>query len=96
MFKEQQQIANAEIYNLMISQQKTIEENRAKEKRVARELHDGVLGKIFGVEWIDTMNTAQDQHAIKSRLEYLAELKADWTRHIWEISMIWIEKTVLN
>ena len=77
MFKEQQQIANAEIYNLMISQQKTIEENRAKEKkRVARELHDGVLGKIFGVRMnLDTMNTAQDQHAIKSRLEYLAELK---------------------
>lgn len=77
MFKEQQQIANAEIYNLMISQQKTIEENRAKEKkRVARELHDGVLGKIFGVRMnLDTMNTAQDQYAIKSRLEYLAELK---------------------
>lgn len=77
MFKEQQQIANAEIYNLMISQQKTIEENRAKEKkRVARELHDGVLGKIFGVRMnLDTMNTAQDQHAVKSRFEYLAELK---------------------
>nr|WP_315175083.1 sensor histidine kinase [uncultured Flavobacterium sp.] len=77
MFKEQQQIANGEIYNLMISQQKTIEENRAKEKkRVARELHDGVLGKMFGVRMnLDTMNTAQDDHAIKSRLEYLAELK---------------------
>lgn len=77
MFKEQQQIANGEIYNLMISQQKTIEENRAKEKkRVARELHDGVLGKMFGVRMnLDTMNTAQDEHAIKSRLEYLAELK---------------------
>ncbi|MEM0576262.1 tetratricopeptide repeat-containing sensor histidine kinase [Flavobacterium polysaccharolyticum] len=77
MFKEQQQIANAEIYNLMISQQKTIEDNRAKEKkRVARELHDGVLGKMFGVRMnLDTMNTAQDEYAIKSRLEYLAELK---------------------
>lgn len=77
MFKEQQQLANAEIYNLMISQQKTIEENRNKEKkRVARELHDGVLGKMFGVRMnLDTMNTAQDEHAIKSRLKYLAELK---------------------
>lgn len=77
MFKEQQQIANGEIYNLMISQQNSIEENRAKEKkRVARELHDGVLGKMFGVRMnLDTMNTAQDEDAIKSRLEYLAELK---------------------
>ncbi len=63
MFKEQQQIANAEIYNLMISQQKTIEENRAKEKkRVARELHDGVLGKIFGVR----MNLEYDEHRSRS------------------------------
>jgi signal transduction histidine kinase len=77
MFKEQQQIANGEIYNLMISQQKTIEDNRAKEKkRVARELHDGVLGKMFGVRMnLDTMNNAQDEQAIKTRLEYLAELK---------------------
>ena len=77
MFKEQQQIANGQIYNLMISQQKTIEDNRAKEKkRVARELHDGVLGKIFGVRMnLDFMNTAQDEHAIKTRLKYLDELK---------------------
>lgn len=77
MFKEQQQIANGEIYNLMISQQKTIDDNRTKEKkRVARELHDGVLGKMFGVRMnLDTMNNAQDEHAIKTRLEYLAELK---------------------
>ncbi|MGL2993054.1 tetratricopeptide repeat-containing sensor histidine kinase [Flavobacterium sp. TSSA_36] len=77
MFKEQQQLANAEIYNLMISQQKTIEENRTKEKqRVARELHDGVLGKIFGVRMnLDGMNAVSDEKAIKSRLQYLAELK---------------------
>lgn len=77
MFKEQQQLANAEIYNLMISQQKSIEENRTKEKkRVARELHDGVLGKIFGVRMnLDGMNAVNDEKTIKSRLKYLAELK---------------------
>lgn len=77
MFKEQQQLANAQIYNLMISQQKTIEENRIKEKkRVARELHDGVLGKMFGVRMnLDSMNSVQDKKGITSRLQYLAELK---------------------
>ncbi|MGL2987872.1 tetratricopeptide repeat-containing sensor histidine kinase [Flavobacterium sp. RSSA_27] len=77
LFKEQQQVANAQIYDLLISQQKTIEENRTKEKkRVARELHDGVLGKMFGVRMnLDSMNRGQDEQAIKSRLEYLAELK---------------------
>lgn len=77
VFKAQQQLANAEIYNLMITQQKTIEENRTKEKqRVARELHDGVLGKMFGVRMnLDSLNTVQDALAIKTRLKYLAELK---------------------
>jgi len=77
VFKAQQQLANAEIYNLMITQQKTIEENRIKEKqRVARELHDGVLGKMFGVRMnLDSLNTVQDALAIKTRLKYLAELK---------------------
>jgi signal transduction histidine kinase len=43
LYKQQQQKANEDIYNLMISQQNTIEINSVKEKRVAQELHDGVL-----------------------------------------------------
>jgi signal transduction histidine kinase len=43
MFKQQQQYANEEIYNLMLAQQNTIETGRIEEKkRVARELHDGI------------------------------------------------------
>ena len=77
LFKQEQQKANAEIYNLMLSQQSTIEENRIKEKnRVARELHDGVLGRMFGVRMnLDGLNGFQDQIAIKQRTAYLSELK---------------------
>ncbi|MCK8140275.1 tetratricopeptide repeat protein [Flavobacterium sp. I-SCBP12n] len=77
LFKQEQQKANAEIYNLMLSQQSTIEENRIKEKnRVARELHDGVLGRMFGVRMnLDSLNGFQDQIAIKQRTAYLSELK---------------------
>jgi signal transduction histidine kinase len=46
--KQQQQYANEEIYNLMLAQQNTIETGRIEEKkRVARELHDGILGECL-------------------------------------------------
>jgi signal transduction histidine kinase len=77
LFKQQQQQANAEIYNLLISQQETIEINNIKEKkRVARELHDGVLGRMFGVRInLDSLNKIKDDSGVERRLNYLTELK---------------------
>jgi len=77
LLKQQQQKINEEIYNLMISQQATIEENRVKEKkRIAQELHDGVLGRLFGARLnLDSLNRFNDEDAINSRFNYLAELK---------------------
>jgi signal transduction histidine kinase len=77
LFKQQQQQANAEIYNLMITQQNTIEINSNKEKkRVAQELHDGVLGRMFGVRInLDSLNKIKDDSGVEKRLNYLAELK---------------------
>jgi signal transduction histidine kinase len=77
LFKQQQQQANAEIYNLLINQQNTIEINSIKEKkRVARELHDGVLGRMFGVRInLDSLNKIKDDSGVEKRLNYLTELK---------------------
>ena len=77
LYKQQQQQANEDIYNLMISQQNTIESSRVKEKkRVAQELHDGVLGRMFGVRMnLDSLNKIQDDLAISQRDSYLSELK---------------------
>jgi signal transduction histidine kinase len=77
LFKQQQQQANAEIYNLLINQQNAIEINSIKEKkRVARELHDGVLGRMFGVRInLDGLNKITDESGIEKRLNYLSELK---------------------
>ena len=77
LYKQQQQKANEDIYNLMISQQNTIESNRVEEKkRVAQELHDGVLGRMFGVRMnLDSLNKFQDEQAIDQRNNYLSELK---------------------
>ena len=77
MFKQQQQYANEEIYNLMLAQQNTIETGRIEEKkRVARELHDGILGRMFGVRMnLDGLNEFQDANAVHQRTNYLSELK---------------------
>jgi signal transduction histidine kinase len=77
LFKQQQQQANAEIYNLLINQQNAIEINSIKEKkRVARELHDGVLGRMFGIRInLDGLNKIKDDSGIEMRLNYLIELK---------------------
>jgi len=77
MFKQQQQKANEDIYNLMISQQNTIETSRITEKkRVARELHDSVLGRMFGVRInLDSLNKINDEEGEQKRNNYLVELK---------------------
>lgn len=72
-----QQKANEDIYSLMISQQANIEESRVKEKkRIAQELHDGVLGRLFGARLnLDSLNKFSDEDSIASRYNYLNELK---------------------
>lgn len=77
VYIQQQQKTNEEIYNLMISQQSTIEVNRVKErKRLAQELHDGVLGKMFGIRMnLDGLNRFKDELAMTQRDNYIVELK---------------------
>ena len=77
LYKQQQQQANEEIYNLMISQQATIEESRVQEKKkIAQDLHDGVLGRMFGVRLnLDSLNRNPNEEAIRLRYTYLSELK---------------------
>ncbi|WP_286966045.1 tetratricopeptide repeat-containing sensor histidine kinase [Flavobacterium sp. UBA4854] len=77
LFKQQQQIANEDIYNLMISQQNEIELTRIKEKkRVAQELHDGILGRMFGIRIsLDSLDKLDEIEAVPKRKKYLTELK---------------------
>lgn len=76
-FVHQQQKANEEIYNLMLAQQDKVEEGRAKEKkRISQELHDGILGKLFGTRLsLDSLNLVNTPEATKSRSDYINELK---------------------
>lgn len=77
MLKQAQQKANEDIYDLMINQQNSIEESRTREKkRIAQELHDGVLGRLFGARLnLDSLNRQNSEDAVIKRNEYLTELK---------------------
>jgi signal transduction histidine kinase len=76
-FIQQQQETNEEIYNLMLSQHENIEEARALEKkRISQELHDGVLGRLFGARLsLDSLNMGTTNDAINTRSKYIDELK---------------------
>jgi len=77
-FRESQQTANEEIYNLMLAQQLKLEEGKQLEKRrLSEELHDGVLGRLFGTRLsLDSLNTKNDKESVGTRLKYLEELKS--------------------
>lgn len=77
-FIQQQQETNEEIYNLMLAQQDKIEEGRQQEKkRISEELHDGILGKLFGTRLsLDSLNLVSTEEAAKSRMQYINELKS--------------------
>ena len=76
-FIQEQQEANEEIYNLMLSQNEKVEEARTLEKkRISEELHDGVLGRLFGTRLsLDSLNMSSSMEAIKTREQYISELK---------------------
>ena len=77
LYKQEQQKANEEIYNLMISQQNDVETIRTIEKkRIAQDLHDGVLGRMFGIRMnLDSLNKNRDKDASYQIVSYLTELK---------------------
>ncbi|WP_228850361.1 ATP-binding protein [Aegicerativicinus sediminis] len=74
---QDQQKANEEIYNLMLTQQDKVDEARATEKkRISQELHDGILGRLFGTRLtLDSLNFNQSTEAVNSRSQYISELK---------------------
>ena len=76
-FIQKQQETNEEIYNLMLSQNESIEEARTQEKkRISEELHDGVLGRLFGTRLsLDSLNMSNSTEAIKTRSQYIDGLK---------------------
>jgi signal transduction histidine kinase len=61
----------------MLSQQDKVDEARSNEKkRISQELHDGILGRLFGTRLsLDSLNFTEGKDAIKTRSNYISELK---------------------
>lgn len=76
-YEQQQQEANQEIYNLMLSQQGKLEEGKKLEqKRVSEELHDGTLSELLGIRlMLSGLNGYTDENAMAQRADYLEKLK---------------------
>lgn len=75
---QDQQRANEEIYQLMLNQQQKVEEVRQKEKkRIAQEIHDGILGKLFGTRMnLGILNDKRnDDLTVSTRGDFIDELK---------------------
>src|SRR5690606_27054578 len=76
-FEKEQQQTNEEIYNLMLSQQDKLDEARANEKkRISQEIHDGMLGKLFGVRMnLDTLTLFLNKEKMAQGAMYIKDLK---------------------
>lgn len=77
IMEQAQQKANEDIYRLIISQQDKLEEGKNLEKsRIAKEIHDGILGRLFGLRLnLDGLNYKSEEEAKEERQVYLSELK---------------------
>ena len=77
IFESEQQKSNEEIFSLMLKQQSKLEEGRMKERhRISADLHDGVLGKIFGTRLgLGFLNLKGDDATIVKHQLYIDELQ---------------------
>jgi signal transduction histidine kinase len=77
LFEKEQQKSNEEIYSLMLKQQSSLEEGRLRERqRISEDLHDGVLGKIFGTRLaLGFLNINGNDETITKHKLYVDELQ---------------------
>ncbi len=72
-----QQTANQEIYSLMLAQQYKLEEGKSiEQQRISEELHDGVLGRLFGTRLsLGSLNSNSGESVEKEREKFIEEIK---------------------
>lgn len=81
-FEKQQQKSNEQIYRLTIKQQTKLEKEKFKERnRISEELHDGILGRLFGVRislgFIDIKDNEKTIKLHQSCLNNLQDIERD-------------------
>ncbi|KGO80288.1 histidine kinase/DNA gyrase B/HSP90-like ATPase [Flavobacterium cauense R2A-7] len=76
-YLQKQQKASEEIYRLMLDQQQKIEEGKQIEKRrISKELHDGIMGKLTAIRLnLFVLGKKTDPETITRCLEHVAEIQ---------------------
>jgi signal transduction histidine kinase len=76
-FEQEQRKANEEIYQLMLQQQSKIDEGRQNEKkRIAQELHDGIMSKLTSTRLnLFILSKKTDEETIKKCLLHIADIQ---------------------
>jgi signal transduction histidine kinase len=82
VLEAEQQKANEQVYLLTLEQQAIIEEERVQERnRISEELHDGVLGRLFGTRvglgFLDLNASDETEKQHESFLEELQEIEKE-------------------
>jgi signal transduction histidine kinase len=77
ILRQEQQVANEEIYQLMITQQEKADVIRyAEQQKIALELHDGILGKIWGTRVsLGGLNKSRKSDDVEQRTDLIEYLK---------------------
>ncbi|RXJ49799.1 tetratricopeptide repeat-containing sensor histidine kinase [Gelidibacter gilvus] len=77
VLETEQQKANEQIYILTLKQQIKLEEEKTRERnRISQELHDGILGKLFGVRVdLGFLDIKGDDGTLKQHEVFLDELQ---------------------
>ncbi|MFN3941698.1 MAG: ATP-binding protein [Flavobacterium sp.] len=76
-FERQLIDSNQQVYHALLEGNKELEERLTNEKqRIAREIHDGVLGRMFGIRYqLDMLNHEISEDSIEQREHYIQSLK---------------------
>ncbi|MDB9954580.1 ATP-binding protein [Flavobacteriaceae bacterium] len=77
LFENDQQKANEQIYLISLRQQEKLENEKIKERnRISEELHDGVLGQLFGTRMnLGFLAIKGDENTLKQHQIYIDELQ---------------------
>jgi signal transduction histidine kinase len=77
LLETEQRKANEQVYVLTLKQQAKLEEEKTKERnRISQELHDGILGKLFGTRvGLGFLDIKGDNDTLEQHESFLGELQ---------------------
>lgn len=108
---QQKELADVELFNLTKEfQTSLVDAKEAEQKKLSKELHDGIVNQIYGIRMmLGSLNANSDEASISQRLVYIKELhklesevrdlshdlNADFSKYVGEFNFL-LEQLVQN